>query len=167
MNLFILDNNIELSAKYHCDKHIVKMPTETAQMLSFAYHNKDIWDCSFPDFIMRFSKTHNLHPCSIWMRKSLSNFLYAANFGLALYNEYQYRYNKIDKHTRARTIFEFALKNPPNIADIGLTKFESCMDEQFKISDNPIVNYHNYYNLDKKHLHCWKNREIPHFINIC
>jgi len=64
MNLFILDNNIELSAKYHCDKHIVKMPTET---------------------------------------------------------------------------------------DIGLTKFESCMDEQFIISDNPIENYHNYYNLDKKH----------------
>ena len=34
MNIFLLDYNIERCARYHCDKHVVKMPLETTQMLS-------------------------------------------------------------------------------------------------------------------------------------
>ena len=33
MNIFILDNDIDKCAEYHLDKHIVKMPLESAQML--------------------------------------------------------------------------------------------------------------------------------------
>jgi hypothetical protein len=62
MNLFILDENPEVCATYHTDKHVVKMPTETAQMISFVYHDKEIWNSSIPEFIMGFSKTHYKHP---------------------------------------------------------------------------------------------------------
>lgn len=164
MNLFILSDNKELSAIYHTDKHIVKMPTETAQMLSFAYHLPTLWNKDKPDFIMAFSKTHNLHPCSIWMQKSLSNWNYTAEFGLELYKEYQHRFNKPDKHQRARKIFEFALSNPPQIADIGLTKFAEAMPEESKIHPCPILNYRNYYRVWKNHIFKWSKRDTPDWI---
>lgn len=166
MNLFILSKSIEDSAIYHCDRHICKMPTETAQMLSFAYHHKDLWEQKLPDYIMQFSKTHDLHPCSKWMRESLSNWIYAAKFGLALYYEYQYRYNQPDKHQRAFNIFTFCLNNLPNIKDIGLTPFAQAMPDDFKIYDCPIQNYRNYYKKGKSHLFKWKNRKQPYWIEI-
>lgn len=164
MNLFILDINPSKSAEYHCDKHIVKMPTETAQMISFVYHDNQLWSEEIPECIMGFSKTHYKHPCSIWIRESLSNFKYACMLGLALYEEYQFRYNKPDKHQRAKNIFEFALNNPPAILDKGLTPFALAMDEKYIQHQSPIENYRNYYRIGKQHLFTWKNRQKPHFI---
>ena len=37
MNIFYLDTDPELSAKYHCDKHVVKMILEYGQLLSTAH----------------------------------------------------------------------------------------------------------------------------------
>ena len=164
MNIFILSENKEICAQYHCDSHIVKMPTETAQILSFAYYHNDLWDNTIPEFIMGFGKTHDKHPCSLWVRRSLSNSIYAAELGLELYNEYQYRYNKPDKHTRVKKIFDFCIENPPNISDIGLTEFVCAVKPEYMISDNPIENYRFSYKEDKKHLHRWTKREIPFFI---
>lgn len=39
MNIFYLSDCPEQSAKDHCDKHVVKMILETAQLLSTAYRN--------------------------------------------------------------------------------------------------------------------------------
>ena len=38
MNIFFLDWDTEKCAKYHCDKHVVKMILETAQLLCGAPH---------------------------------------------------------------------------------------------------------------------------------
>ena len=38
MNIFVLDKDIEKSAKAHCNPHVVKMPLETAQLLCTARH---------------------------------------------------------------------------------------------------------------------------------
>lgn len=163
MNIFVLDKSPELSAIYHTDKHIVKMPTETAQMISFVYHDEALWKSNVPDFMMGFSKTHYKHPCSKWIKESLSNFIYAAELGLELYKEYQFRYNKPDKHQRAKLIFEFALKNPAKIEDKGLTEFAKAMDVEYICSD-PIESYRNYYRKGKSHLHTWKNRNKPYWL---
>ena len=37
MNIFHLHKDAEVCARYHCDKHVVKMILETGQMLSTAY----------------------------------------------------------------------------------------------------------------------------------
>ena len=37
MNIFHLHKVPKVCAEYHCDKHVVKMILETAQMLSTAY----------------------------------------------------------------------------------------------------------------------------------
>jgi hypothetical protein len=164
MNLFILSENKQRSAIYHTDRHIVKMPTETAQMLSFAYHHPELWGGNVPSYIMAFSKTHDLHPCSKWMRESVQNWLYTAQFGMALYEEYQFRFNKPDKHQRAKMIFQFALDNPPSLPDTGLTRFAEAMDECYKVHQSPILNYRNYYTQAKNHLFNWKNRKKPYWI---
>ena len=41
MNIFYLHNDPEISAKMHCDKHVVKMIIEYAQMLSTAHRMLD------------------------------------------------------------------------------------------------------------------------------
>ncbi len=38
------------------------------------------------------------------------------------------------------------------------------MDERYIISDDPVVNYRNYYKYGKSKLHAWKNREAPVWI---
>ena len=40
MNIFHLHEDPKICAEYHCDKHVVKMILETAQMLSTAYRKK-------------------------------------------------------------------------------------------------------------------------------
>jgi len=164
MNLFILDTNPEKSAEYHTDKHVVKMPTETAQMISFVYRDMRYWSDDVPEFMMGFSKTHYKHPCSIWIRESLSNFKYACTLGMALYNEYQFRYNKPDKHQRCKNIFEFGLSNPPKIKDIGLTPFALAMDDKYIKHESAVLNYREYYRTGKQHLYTWTKRKKPQFI---
>mgnify|MGYP003664126467 CR=1 FL=1 len=34
MNIFVLDEKVEKCAEYHCDKHVIKMILESAQMMS-------------------------------------------------------------------------------------------------------------------------------------
>ena len=38
------------------------------------------------------------------------------------------------------------------------------MDNKFKISDDIISNYRNYYKYGKSHLHNWKFRDKPNWI---
>jgi len=38
MNIFFLDFDVKKCAEYHCDKHVVKMILETAQLLCSAHH---------------------------------------------------------------------------------------------------------------------------------
>jgi len=163
MNIFVLDRDPKVAATYHADRHVVKMPTETAQMVSFVYRDPELWNGYVPEFIMGFSKTHYKHPCSVWIRRSLSNFIFACRLGLELYKEYQHRYTKPEKHSRAKAIFEFALSNPPSIQDIGLTEFATAMDDQYLRGD-AVESYRNYYRIAKAHIHSWKNRNKPEWI---
>ena len=52
MNIFVLDRDPELAAKYHCDKHVVKMVLESAQMMCAAHWMSHLRknDLSLSDF---------------------------------------------------------------------------------------------------------------------
>lgn len=41
MNIFVLDRDPYIAASYHCDKHVVKMICEYAQLLSTAHRQLD------------------------------------------------------------------------------------------------------------------------------
>jgi len=164
MNIFILDYDINKNAQFHCNKHIVKMPLELAQMISTTYHVLEY--TNLPDFI--FSKASYInHPCTKWVRKNRNNFNYTCKLGLALYNEYQYRYNKPDKMQRVKQIFEYGLKHNPfpilNSCNKNITPFALAMPDKYKTND-VVESYRNYYLGEKEHLFKWTKRDIPHWI---
>lgn len=158
MQIFILDKNINKNVEYYVDKHIVKIPTEVAQMISTVYHLQNM---NIPSFL--YKPTHINHPCSIWIRKSLQNFLYTVNLGNSLYNEYQYRYNKPDKHCRNKLIFEYASKVLPSFSIQGLTPFALAIPKEYK-KENVVEAYRQYYIKEKSHLFKWTKRPIPYWI---
>jgi hypothetical protein len=153
MNIFFLDENPKLSAQYHVDKHVVKMILETAQLLCGVHHSVNP---SSPQQVP-YKLSHKNHPCSIWARESLSNYLYLCELGLELGKEYTYRYGK--KH-KSIEVIEWCIVNKPNIPDIGFTKPAMAMPDEFKV-DSVVESYRNYYMGAKKELASWKKREKP------
>lgn len=161
MNIFILDNNILKSVSYYCDKHVVKMLTETCQILCTVY--REVAKEEVPDFI--YKATHKNHPCVKWCRKSYANFLYLTLLGRALYNEYQYRYNKLDKHVRNKQILNY-LQSNGIFVDLPLgeiTQFALAMPEKYKC-DDAVKSYREYYLGERTHLFKWTKRPIPYWI---
>jgi len=152
MNIFFLDENPTLSAKYHVDKHVVKMILETAQLLCGVHHSTDQVTDQVP-----YRLSHKNHPCAIWARESLSNYLYLCELGLELGKEYTYRYGKRHKSIE---VIEWCIVNKPNIPDIGFTTPARAMPDEFKV-DSVVESYRNYYMGAKSDLASWKNREKP------
>ena len=150
MNIFFLDFDTKKCAQYHCDKHVVKMILETAQLLCGAH-----WVIGNE---APYKLSHKNHPCAIWTRTSLSNYLYLCDLGLELCKEYTYRYGKRHK---SQDVIEWCLINKPNIHDVDFTSPPLAMGDEFKIENNVIESYRNYYREGKKLTVSWKNRVIP------
>jgi hypothetical protein len=147
----MLDRDLQLNAQYMVDKHVVKMPTESAQILCTII-NQSGGESPY-------KSTHTHHPCVVWCGKSLDNWKYLRELAIEICKEYTYRYGKIHN---AEVVIQ-GLKEP-NIPGIGITPLPSCMDAQYIVGDDVIGNYRNYYRLGKEHLHKWKNREKPDWI---
>ena len=101
--------------------------------------------------------SHKNHPCAIWARESLSNYLYLCELGLELGKEYTYRYGKRHKSI---DVIEWCIVNKPNIPDIGFTKPATAMPDEYKV-DSVVESYRNYYMGAKSELAQWKKRETP------
>jgi len=96
MNIFALSYNVQECAIWHMDKHIVKMPLETAQMLCTVLNKLGI---STP-----YKPVHAKHPCTLWTGINQSNFRWLSNLGLELCKEYSFRYQK--EHACHKVIIE-------------------------------------------------------------
>jgi hypothetical protein len=152
MNIFFLDADVKKCAEYHCDKHVVKMILETAQLLCSAHHITNQVTDQVP-----YKLSHKNHPCSIWVRTSLSNYLYLCELGLELCKEYTYRY---EKRHKSQDVIEWCVTNKVNICDKGLTEPPKAMPDEFKVKD-VVESYRNYYMGAKKTFATWKKREVP------
>jgi hypothetical protein len=153
MNIFILDSDVRTCAEYHVDKHVVKMVLETTQLLNNACALND------PNYDPVYKVTHKNHPCSLWASSSLQNFNWLSSLGLALCEEYTYRYGKVHK---CQSVISSLTDSPSAqlMRNVGLTAFERCMPEQYKV-DDPIESYRAYYNADKAYLAKWSKRNAP------
>jgi hypothetical protein len=151
MNIFFLDNDVKKCAQYHCDKHVVKMILETAQLLCGAHWATD------SQYLIPYKMSHKNHPCSIWTRESLSNYILLCELGLELCKEYTHRY---DKRHKSQDVIEWCLVHKPNISDIGLTEPAKAMPDEYK-TDSVVESYRNYYVGAKLEFATWKNREKP------
>ena len=151
MNIFVLDQNIRKCAEYHCDKHVIKMILESAQMLSSVVR--------IQGHDIGYKLTHKNHPCTIWARESLSNYLWLLQLTDSLNSEYRYRYNKEVNHKSYDMVKTLPI---PNLPVIGLTPFAQAMPDQYK-NRNTVKAYRSYYLNEKSNILQWTKRETPFF----
>lgn len=148
MNIFILDYDIEKAAQYHCDKHVVKMCLEYAQLLSSVHHS-----LGTP---VQYKLTHKNHPCAVWARASMDNYEWLFVLAMELGAEYTYRYGK--HHKSIDVIKQLPI---PELDHLGLTTFTKCVRDELKEMPNVVEAYREYYRTDKASFCTWKNRDIP------
>jgi hypothetical protein len=149
MNIFVLDLDPKLCAKYHCDKHVIKMILEHAQLLCTA-HNLN-------GKISPYKTTHKNHPCAIWVRQSLDNYIWLVEMTKYLNEEYKNRYNKISNHKSYEVITSLPI--PDFLEKKGITDMALAMPDECIIEDDVVSSYRNYYIKEKQKLATWKNFE--------
>jgi hypothetical protein len=133
------------------------MILETAQLLCGVHHMTDQVTDQVP-----YKLSHKNHPCAIWSRESLSNYLYLCDLGLELCKEYTYRYGKRHK---SQDVIEWCVTNKPNICDKEFTEPARAMPNEYKV-DSVVESYRNYYIGEKSKIAVWKNRDIPEWFKM-
>lgn len=148
MNIFILDRDPQKCAEYHCDKHVVKMIVETAQILCTARFL--MWDKN-----TSYKPTHKWHPCVLRVCESVANYYWLCWLWLNLLYEYEKRYWK---HHRTQEVINECISNIPKYSNIEIwvSDFVLCMPDQYKWRD-PVESYRRYYKAEKLHFCKWKN----------
>lgn len=138
----------------HCDKHVVKMPLECAQMLSTVQRAGGNGD----DILYR--PTHQHHPCTVWAGQSRDNYAWLFEHFAALAAEYTHRYYK--SHASWLKLRD-VLRCPPELPDIGLTPFAQAMPDEYK-HDDAVVAYRAYYTHEKAPILAYTRREPPEWL---
>lgn len=137
MNLFYLDRDPVEAARMQCDKHVVKMILETAQMLSTAHVELDGKQVAY-------KATHKNHPSTVWVRSSAKAYRWAYEHMMALSAEYTRRYGKVHKTIREHAL---SLSLPPVNVALGADFVDppQCMYDECK-RDDTVLAYQLYYN---------------------
>ena len=185
MNIFYLHKNPERCAQMHIDKHVVKIPLEVAQMactnaviLKFVHpvdytgkpldreglddlkeYRKVVKEIPQDEREVPYLPCHPNHPCTIWMRTSSENFLWAFDYAMGLEKEYTHRYGKpsLKACDVLRQIFSEIVTYLPRK---GFTIPALAMPDQYKC-DDPVMSYRNYYLGEKAGIATWKGRSAP------
>lgn len=161
MNIFALDNNPALAAQAHCDKHVVKMCLETAQLLCTTVQ---VLAPQHAENLYR--KTHAQHPCALWVRRSCYNFNWTMALFQALGHEFEYRYGKTHKSLGLYDrLFDAGQRIKWHRYD--LTPFAQAMPDEYKVPDDPVAAYRMYYVGAKGHLLQYTRRPPPTFLTAC
>lgn len=158
MNIFVLDNDVKLSASYYMDTHVNKILLECAQILCTSLFKNGKEDTPY-------KPTHMNHPWILYASSSTLAFCWVLEHAKALCVEYEYRFNKRHKST---DIIEFAdniylyCKFPQRLKRRPL-----CVSDDCKIPHlgtvNTVESYREYYRKYKRHLAKWTKRDIPHW----
>ena len=122
MNIFYVDKNPVTAAKMMCDKHIIKMILESAQMLCTAKRVLD--GIEYTDFTKNGRKIRRWrlensneeaiiykagwlkHPSTQWVMKSAYNYIWLFNHFMALNQEYKLRWQKNVNHVSVDKLAE-------------------------------------------------------------
>lgn len=153
MNIFILDKNIDKCARYHCDQHVVKMILESVQIMCTALNKKGM--------VTPYKSTHMQHPCVLWVEQSYDNFMWLHDLAVALNNEYRFRFQKETEHKSIavlKKIIQYQYESR------GLTEFAQAMPDKYKVPNNPVKAYRQFYLGEKMHFARWTKRRIPAWV---
>ena len=157
MNIFYLSNDVTKCAEDLCDKHVVKMATETVQIISTAYFL--LTNTQGP-----YKPTHKHHPCVIWATESLHNIQWLCNYAEALGKEYTKRYNK--QHlaiTKLQDWLSYTSLSYLPFSSVEWTNPPQCMPEKYRQLDT-ILAYKDYYKHEKMKFATWKYSTKPDWL---
>lgn len=136
MNIFAVDDDPVLAATCLPDKHIVKMPLECCQMLSVVYSS---WYHNIAPVLKADGSSYNTtkgafrnHPCTKWVAESDHNIQWLLQHGIALCDEYEYRYGKI--HGCKRSLVLAGLAHQYGCPEKH-TPFARAMPDEWKYDD--------------------------------
>lgn len=148
MNIFYLSRDVTECARYHCDKHVVKMILEYAQLLSTAHR---VLDGDFAASRLGcYKATHVNHPSAVWVRASRDHYDWLVSLFDALCREYTHRYGK---HHKCESMHGL-LNVPENIPEAGWTDPPQCMPDEYK-QDDTVQAYRDYIVGAKSHFAKW------------
>ena len=151
MNIFFLDKDPKIAAQLQCDKHIVKMILETAQMLSTTARAQG--------HDIGYKSAYPKHPMTLWVNESPHNYAWAIIHAFELCNEYTKRYNRVHKtQSLIRDLYEIC-----NGDYAKMTDPPTCMPDEYN-TDDYVQSYRNYYVGDKKRFARYTNQTTPEFM---
>ncbi len=153
MNIFVLDSNPQRAATQQLDKHVVKMPLESAQMLCSALITHGTENTPYRN-------AHPKHPCTVWAAKTRSNFRWLVAHGIALSEEYRKRYGRRHK---SQDVIEWCASQATAIPNGTLTTFAQAMPEQYRNTD-AVTAYRQYYMGEKREIATWKQNRPEWFV---
>lgn len=151
MNIFYLDHDPVACARMHCDKHVVKMIVEYAQLMSTAHRVLDGNE-------QVYKPTHPKHPSAIWTRASKANYDWLFELWTVLLDEYTYRYGK--RHA-CEKMYTILFNSPVNIPNQSFTQPTPAMPDEYKVAGDSIRSYRQYYVGAKSKFLSWKHRQTP------
>jgi len=158
MNIFVLHSDPMLAAAYHVDRHVIKMPIESAQMLSTVLRERCGIDYGYKSAYVN-------HPCTQWAGESFENWSWLWKLGVELCYEYTHRYGR--EHKTYGVLLGMMEHTEPVMKilgkNVGMTSHYKAVSDRFKKYD-PITAYRLYYYFVKTRLHDWTKREVPEFI---
>ena len=156
MNIFVTDPCPIQSARNLPDKHIVKMPLETCQMLSIIYSD---WYYGVGKLYKQngtpYRTAHGAfrnHPCTQWAAANQYNLAWLIAHGVALCEEYTQRYDKVhtcyDVLLQAVDIYNKCFDNDISQSHTKVTHFTRAMPESIKFDTtiDTITAYKQYLN---------------------
>jgi len=175
MNVFYLDRDPTVCAQMHCDKHVVKMIIEYAQLLSTAHRILDgveyegktqtgrrvrRWKLSDPsDEKFMYKASHINHPSAVWARANDLNYIWLLEMWYALCYEYEHRYGR--EHLTFTKLADVLNRVPENIPDGMFYEPTPAMPDYCKLEEGSLESYRNYYIKEKTRFAKWTKRSIP------
>lgn len=134
MNIFVTDEDPCLSAYCLPDKHIVKMPLECCQMLAVVFSK---WYHNIGPIFKEDGSAYNVekgafrnHPCTKWVAASDHNIQWLIQHGIALCEEYTYRYDKV--HSCEKSLRLAGILYPHGCPE-DHTDFARAMPDEYKL----------------------------------
>jgi hypothetical protein len=173
MNIFFLSGNPRRCARWHCDKHVVKMILESTQILYTALHvngGTAIIESSAPRCASTgkrgYKKHAAKHPSVLWASAALPHYLWLCRMALCLCDEYMFRWVTTKDHACKEHILWLQQTVPPGL----LTKLQwlsdptPAMPDEFKDPESVVASYWAYYRGAKQErgLFKWTGRQTPH-----
>ncbi len=184
MNIFTTNDCPVISAQEMCDKHVVKMIVEYAQLMSTAHRvldgkqyegrtkaNRRIRRWLHPDKNMEevlYKASHINHPSSLWCRTTTANYEWLYKHFLASCKEYTLRYGKV--HATETKLAEVFKTPPKNLPKGKQTEFAVAIAANQTCRKLPGFNKLSVVDKYKQYIRCdkpfakWTKRDKPSWI---